>query len=501
MVYLLFALAISFVLCLGLVPLARALAQRFGLVDQPDGHRKMHKLPIPVSGGLAVLSAVVATLGLMLLLPENPITDSLRDHGAPILGLLLGSLVIAVVGIADDLRWLRGRHKLVGQIVAAGIVVSFSGGIQTVYLFGNGFDLGWFGVAFTIFFLVGTINSLNLIDGIDGLLGSVGVILSLSLAAMACLAGHWWAAAIALALAGALFGFLRYNLLSASIFLGDSGSMLVGLVLGTLAIQSSLKAPSALAIACPLGLLTLPIFDTFAAIVRRKLTGRSIYTTDRGHLHHCVQRSGYSGLGTVAVISLFCMVACAGVLASRAFDNEWITLLTALSIIATLVLTRLFGHAEAKLITGRLRAFWMPANLPQQMEVRLQGTVGWEHLWRALKDSAVEMKLQSMLLDVNAPFLHEGYHARWGHEIDGTGETPLWLAAIPMTMKGRSVGRLVLSGEPDEQPAWAKIAAVMKVVEEFNDSVTAPVGMHDQVIPAVVRFAGKNEIHLEVLKT
>jgi UDP-GlcNAc:undecaprenyl-phosphate GlcNAc-1-phosphate transferase len=498
--FLLFALAMSFALCLMLVPLARVLARRCGLVDRPDGHRKIHTLATPVSGGLAILVAVVATLGFLFILPENPVNESLRERGATVLGLLLGALLIVAVGIADDLRYLRGRHKLAGQIAAAGIVVTFTGGIQYINLFGNGFDLGWFGVAFTIFFLVGTINSLNLIDGMDGLLGSVGVILSLSLAAMACLAAHWWAAAIALALAGALFGFLRYNLKSASIFLGDSGSMLVGLILGTLAIQCSLKGPATLAIAFPLGLLILPIFDTAAAIIRRKLTGRSIYETDRGHLHHCVQRSGYSGLGTVAVISLFCLAASAGVLASRAFDNEWITLVTAVTIIATLVLTRLFGYAEAKLISGRLRVLWMPANIPQQMEVRLQGTAGWEHLWRELRESAAEMNLQSMLLDVNAPFLHEAYHARWGHETDGTGERPVWLAAIPMTMKGRSVGRLVLSGEPIGEPAWVKIAAVMKVIEDFNDPVKAPADLRDHVVPAVVKLAGQNEISLEVLK-
>ncbi len=246
--YLLGTLAMSFGLCLALVPAARVLARRWGLVDQPDGHRKIHKHPTPVSGGLAILAAVVATLGLLFLVPENTVSESLRAHEATVIGLLLGSLVIVAVGMADDLHCLRRRYKLIGQIVAAGIVVSFTRGIQSIHLFGHEFDLGWFGVGFTIFFLVATINSLNLIDGMDGLLGSVGVILSLSLAAMACLASHWWAAAIALALAGALFGFLRYNLSSASIFLGDSGSMLVGLVLGTLAIQCSLKAPSTLAI-------------------------------------------------------------------------------------------------------------------------------------------------------------------------------------------------------------------------------------------------------------
>src|SRR5439155_8367461 len=140
--------------------------------------------------------------------------------------------------------------------------------------------------------LLGAINSLNLIDGMDGLLGSVGLILSLALAVMAALAGHWGAAAVAVALAGALLGFLPFNLPPASVFLGDSGSMLVGLVLGTLAIQSSLKAPATIALATPVALLILPIFDTTVAILLRTMTGRSLYTTDRGHLLHRLLRFG-----------------------------------------------------------------------------------------------------------------------------------------------------------------------------------------------------------------
>jgi UDP-GlcNAc:undecaprenyl-phosphate GlcNAc-1-phosphate transferase len=260
---------------------------------------------------------------------------------------------------------------------------------------------------------------LNLIDGMDGLLGSVGVILSLALAAMACLAGHWWAATIAFALAGSLLGFLHYNLPPASIFMGDSGSMLVGLILGTLAIECSLKAPATIAIAMPVVLLILPIFDTTAAIIRRKLTGRSIYTTDRGHLHHCLLRKGFSAPGALSIVCVCCLLACGGVLASQAFNNEWIAILTAGSIIGTLVATRLFGHAEAMLIKGRFLSLLLPTDRVRHMEVRLQGSAAWKDLWQALKISATQLNLDKMLLDVNAPALHEGYHARWDQIEEG----------------------------------------------------------------------------------
>jgi len=468
MISLLLVFGLSLLLCLALVPWIRALALRHGLVDHPDGHRKFHESPTPVSGGLALLISVIIPVGGVMLFP-GILGDYLVDHALPVLGLMLGGIVICAVGVADDFGNLPSRYKVLGQILAASIVLSFGEWVRTVQFFGVEVDLGALGIPFTLFLMLGAINSLNLIDGMDGLLGSVGVILSLALAAMACLAGHWWAATIAFALAGALLGFLRYNLPPATIFMGDSGSMLVGLVLGTLAIHCCLKAPTTIAITLPVALLILPIFDTTTAIVRRKLTGRSIYATDRGHLHHCLLRQGFSTPGTLLIVSVCGLLACSGVLASQAFNNEWIALLTALSIIATLIITRLFGYAEAMLIKGRILALLFPTNKVRHVEVRLPGSADWKTLWLALKVSAAELNLQKMLLDVNAPSLHEGYHARWD-QMNRTAEdnAQWWYVEIPVAAGESAVGRMILSGKPDAQPVWAKIAAVMKVVEAFN---------------------------------
>src|SRR5205085_2901248 len=154
---------------------------------------------------------------------------------------------------------------------AVAIVMGFGLQIKSIGLLGMHVDLGLLAAPFTVFWLLGAINSLNLIDGMDGLLGSIGVIVTLSMAVMALLVGQWLAACVAAALAGALLGFLCFNFPPAAIFMGDCGSMLVGLVVGVLAIQSSLKGPATVALAGPLALLVIPIFDTSAAIVRRKL--------------------------------------------------------------------------------------------------------------------------------------------------------------------------------------------------------------------------------------
>jgi UDP-GlcNAc:undecaprenyl-phosphate GlcNAc-1-phosphate transferase len=472
---LLCVLGTAFAVCLLLTPLARALALRWGVVDHPDGRRKMHGRPIPVSGGLGVLVATTAAVGVAMLIP-GALQDQFDRQGAWLLGLLLGAAAICAVGVADDLRPLRGRHKVLGQCLAVTLVISFGVVVERVQLFGWWLELGMLAVPFTMFLLLGAVNSLNLLDGMDGLLGTVGVIVSLALAGMAALAGQGPAAAVAFALAGSLLGFLRYNLPPASVFLGDCGSMLVGLVLGTLAIRASLKAPATIALVMPFALLILPIFDTTAAIVRRKLTGRSIYSTDRGHLHHCLLRRGMSVWRVLLVVAFFCTTAGVGVLASQAFNNEWIALLTGLTVVGVLIVTGLFGYAEMALVRERLLALAVRllagkgGGGPRQLEVRLQGSADWRELWQTLTAVASGLRLRQLRLDVNAPALHEGYYARWEHPDEDKEVPNLWRAEIPLTSAGLPVGRLELAGRPDAEPIWHKIATVARAVEDFENA-------------------------------
>src|SRR5262249_14448388 len=205
---------------------------------------------------------------------------------------------------------------------AVTIVISSGLVVERVRLFHYHLEFGLLAIPFTIFWLLGAINALNLIDGMDGLLTSVGLIISAAIAVMAAYQGHWMAACMAVALAGALLGFLVYNFPPARMFLGDSGSMLIGLVIGVLALQSSLKGPATVALTAPAAILAIPIFDTAAAILRRKLTGRSIYTTDRGHLHHCLLGRGLSTRVVLLCISSFCLLTGLGALASLAWGNE-----------------------------------------------------------------------------------------------------------------------------------------------------------------------------------
>jgi UDP-GlcNAc:undecaprenyl-phosphate GlcNAc-1-phosphate transferase len=459
-------------LSLALTPAMGRLARAWGLVDRPDGRRKIHDQVTPVAGGLAVTIAAIAAVSASMVAPGF-LAEELAGNYQFLLGILLGVCAIAAVGVIDDFGRLRGRHKLVGQAVATIIVIGSGLCVRQVQVFGWDLDLGPLAMPFTLFWLLGAINSINLLDGMDGLLGSIGVIVCLTLATLAAASDNWAAAAVAVALGGALVGFLRYNLPPASIFLGDCGSMVVGLVIGTLAIQGSLKAPTTIVLAAPVVLLTLPLFDTAAAILRRKLTGRSIYTTDRGHLHHCLLRSGLSRSRVLMVVSLLCLSTALSVLASRAFDNDLIAILTGASVVAILIVTRLFGHAETVLVHQSLLAMGTAifrgrkGLLPRQLEVRLQGSVAWTRLWRRLTTHAAEVNLRVLRLDVNAPSLHESYHARWDRWTE-VGEFPNhWRAEIPLRAHGISVGTLEVAGPQDDEPVWRKILAVTGLLEEF----------------------------------
>jgi UDP-GlcNAc:undecaprenyl-phosphate GlcNAc-1-phosphate transferase len=442
-----------------LTALVCRLAPRVGLTDSPDGHRKIHRGPTPLGGGLAVFVATAAVLSLLLVVP-GPLRASLRENWPGLASLLLAGAVVVAVGLIDDLlgagakpsrragtagagasgtapapKGLRGRQKLLGQVLAAAIVLAGGLLIERIRILDWQITLGPLAVPFTLFWLLGAINALNLLDGIDGLAATLGLILTSTVAVMAVLIGRPQVALTALVFAGALLGFLRFNFPPARVFLGDAGSMLIGLVVGTLAIQGSLKGPGTVLLAAPLAVWTIPIFDSTAAILRRKLTGRSVYATDRCHLHHrLLDRLGSTAseardsrrsatiqrkvLGLVAVAST---ATSAGALVSIFSNHDLIALVTCAGVVVIFVVTDVFGRAECVLLASRLRriglSFLAQARSRQaeasETTCRLQGSRQWERPWRALTEAAEKLRLRRIRLDVNHPAAQEAYHATW----------------------------------------------------------------------------------------
>ena len=277
---------------LALTPAVRWLAHRIGMVDQPD-NRRIHAVPTPRGGGLAIFAAFHLTIGCMAWIGGG---DFSPLFPAAWRTLFLGvSSLLVLIGLADDRFGLRPWIKLLGQVVVAAILyahgLSFSAFFNTLFP-------PWVNCALTIFWIVGAINAFNLIDGLDGLAAGLALIASLGLAGTMFFRGMSGAAIPFLALAGACLGFLRYNFNPASVFLGDTGSMFLGLTLAVLPLMTASKQELVASLGVPLIVLGIPIFDTVIAIWRRSIRAalpgaavigaRRIWVMqgDKEHLHH-----------------------------------------------------------------------------------------------------------------------------------------------------------------------------------------------------------------------
>jgi UDP-GlcNAc:undecaprenyl-phosphate/decaprenyl-phosphate GlcNAc-1-phosphate transferase len=476
---LLAAMGLAFLLSLALTPLLRDLAGRVGLVDGPDGRRKHQQRPIPRAGGIAIFIATIGAIFGASQIGFKELNEQFQRTS--LLWSLLGAAaVIVIVGLIDDYRGLRGRHKLIGQFCAVSVLV-FSGdlSISEVSLFGQHLYVGAFGLVLTYAWMIGIINAINLIDGMDGLLGLIGAIVCMTLAVIAMYSGNLYAAVVAVALAGSIIGFLCFNLPPASVYLGDCGSMLIGLVVGALSIQGKLKGGAAMALAAPIAVLILPILDTTAAIARRKLTGRSIYTTDRGHLHHCLLSSGMNRSVVLILVGVFGLITSAGAVATIVLHNDLYAVAAALVVVVLLIATRLFGYAELVLAKEKVRALFLllwngnHSDRSHQTKVRLQGSVQWQGIWDDLTTAAMENNLRSLCLNVNAPALNEGYHAQWNRFSSAVSdeEASDWSADVPICLGGRVIGRLSAVGMFDVEPTWVKLQHLAEIVQRTEQQV------------------------------
>ncbi len=360
--------AVTAVAAMVLTALVRAAAWRWRVVDRPDGKRKFHHGRVPLWGGVAVYLALV--LGLLAAM-------SLPSLAGPALRSLAAALIPAgglacFFGALDDLWHFASRTKLALQFLAVLPVVAAGFWIDRIVAFGYPITLGWLGVPLTILWLLGCINALNLIDGMDGLASIVGLSAAAMMSIIAVSMGNNHVAVIALVLAGALAGFLVYNFPPASIFLGDSGSTMIGLVLGILGIQGAMKTSTTLAITAPAVIMTLPMFDVVMAVVRRKLTGRSYAAADHQHIHHRLLDRGLRPWQVLCILGAVCLTTGAAATAATVFRWDALAWITAVSLVVLMIRLRLFGHYEFSLvkeaINRRLRglvARWLAQPRPE----------------------------------------------------------------------------------------------------------------------------------------
>ena len=283
-------LGTTFLFSLCITPVIKMIAKHVGAMDIPN-ERKVHKVPMPRLGGLSIFFGFL--LGYMLFGEQSIVMNS----------ILIASFVVILIGVFDDIKPLKASVKFIGQLVAACIIVFYGNIIlRDVSAFGIYIDFGFFSIPFTIFFILGCINCMNLIDGLDGLAAGISSIYFATIGIIAIMQGKFGLDfLLTFIMLGSTLGFLVHNFNPATIFMGDSGSMFLGLIISVIALLG-FKNVTMTSLIIPLLLLAIPILDTIFAIIRRTLKGEKISTPDKYHIHHQLLKRNLSQRQTVLAI-------------------------------------------------------------------------------------------------------------------------------------------------------------------------------------------------------
>lgn len=325
---------VAVVTSLIMTPLVRRLAFKIGAIDVPKDERRVHNKPMPLIGGLAIYIAVILSALIFL-----PIDKSL-------ISIVIGGTIILVSGIIDDIKGLSPKLKLLFQIGSG--VILILGDVKIDFIT-NPFssnnillDLKWLSIPITLFWVVGITNTLNLIDGLDGLSAGVAMISSFSLMFVAGKFHNTGIIILSAIVGGACLGFLPYNFNPAKIFMGDTGALFLGFILAAISIEGVMKSVATIAIVVPILILGVPIFDTTFAIFRRLLSGQSIMSADKGHLHHRLLNRGYSQRKTVLILyGISAVFGIFAVIIAKANSKQALYLSVLLFIVAIFVAIKL----------------------------------------------------------------------------------------------------------------------------------------------------------------
>ena len=339
-------LLVAFVVAAAVTPAAIKIAPKIGAMDIPKDERRMHKKPMPRFGGIAIYLGIMVALAVF----------ALKDKG--ITSVMTGCTLIYMLGLIDDLKDLKPLVKLCGQIVCATVVYIMGVRIEFITnYFGPG-NMAFGDVAcfiITVLWLIAITNAVNLIDGLDGLAAGIAAISALCIGYVAYIHGQYVPTLAMMAIAGAALGFLPYNFNPAKIFMGDSGSELLGFSIAAVSILGTVKSATIVVVIIPALVLGLPIFDTVMAIFRRLAKHQSIGTADKDHLHHRIMKAGFGQKR--AVMILYCISGIMGIVAvlySRGLTVEYLGL-TAVAIMLIYVLLSDTGNRNISLKADKIK--------------------------------------------------------------------------------------------------------------------------------------------------
>jgi UDP-GlcNAc:undecaprenyl-phosphate/decaprenyl-phosphate GlcNAc-1-phosphate transferase len=483
----------AFLIGLCAIRAVRRVALAVGFVDNPDRRRKLHEAPIPLGGGLAVWLATWSGWGIGRL-AWPPGGGEVGDGGWFYAALAIASLVTLGVGVVDDRYGLHGLHKLAGQVVAAVILAGLGPRVDAWSCFGVEVGLGIFSYPATVLGILLVVNAFNLIDGMDGFCGSVGLVTSLAIAFLAFWSGRVGDAIVGLALAGALAAFLRDNLPPAKVYLGDAGSMTLGMMIWALAVRACSSGPvSAVSVPLLVALLALPLMDVVTAVGRRWLAGRSLFSPDLGHIHHRLRsRLGSTVAALVAAVGLATLGAGGAALAKPYGLGDRVACLAVAASVGLLVGTNTFGGSETRLLLFRIRTALAPllARGPARrrgvrQECHLHGVRDWAGVWDALIREVEAGGVRRVELSIDMTAAGEAFHGLWSSPKAGE-DGPSWSVVHTLHAGGVPAGVLRVSGSVGARRSryLDEVEGLVRVLEGHLEADVPPPSPSDAPSPS-----------------
>jgi UDP-GlcNAc:undecaprenyl-phosphate/decaprenyl-phosphate GlcNAc-1-phosphate transferase len=435
---LLFLGVLAVVISLAVTPLVRDLFRRLNILDYPDQDRKRHLQPVPRVGGLAIV--ISYGLAFVALLSTHSSGAGLVRSALPVIWKLLPAAVfVFLTGLVDDIfnlpAWYKFGGQLAGAVMAyvAGIHISTIGSIDTP---GGAHLLNWWSCPVTLLWLMACMNALNLIDGLDGLAAGLGLVASSTTLLVALIQRNVPLAFAILPLAGCLLGFLCYNFNPATIFLGDSGSLFVGFLLGCFAVIWSEKSATLLGMAAPLMALSIPLLDILLAIGRRFLRGQPLFTPDRAHIHHRLLDLGLTPRQVALLLYGLCAIFALLSLLLANHCNEFLTV--GVFCIAVWTGIRRLHYIEFDVAGRALSEGWLHRLISGQISLRhfeleLAAAETAEQCWSVLRNSYREFGFLAISVRLGnrtyCDTCHRGERCFWTVEIPLSASGHIWLGA------------------------------------------------------------------------
>ncbi len=433
---------LALVLCLILTPICRFIFLRLGITDKPDNVRKVHTKPIPRIGGIPIAISYALSLGFVL--KFAPQSASLVVQHRDLLWSLFPAVgMVFLIGLADDLLGMRALHKLAAQIVAAAWAVSM--GARIPLLAGHP-ETDWMMYPLSVLWLVGCTNAFNLIDGMDGLASGVGLFATLTTLLAAILQGNWGLALATVPLAGCLLAFLRYNFNPASIFLGDSGSLTIGFLLGCFGVIWSQKSATLLGMLAPMMAFSLPLFEVALSIGRRFLRNQPIFQPDRGHIHHLLLGRGLHPRMVALILYATCGIAAILSLLESSLSYHFGGSIIVLFCLLALLGIRRLDYVEFRTATQYLRQGRILKMLQGDIHVEnyrtaIQAATTVDEYWSAVREACRHMEFCSIRMTVAGQSFSEDF--------TGNDGEPTWQFKVNLK---NGKGQIVLTRGGDTVP-------------------------------------------------